>query len=260
MRLNDNRMSSADWVNLALFLDLNDGQRFLFMVLPHLAEPNGCFEHDPKMICGLTRCAMPDLEILFRLLNTEGLIIPYKMDGKNYWYLTRFLELQRLRQKAKVPSPPWLYWEPEPGSPDMSKGKYKVNPEKLQQYTGIQTLDINPPPERSREERSRDIKEETLDKKLPAEVGGNNAQGIETVVKEEKISASASKEERITQALNQLLDGATGIRATLNGSDEQQRQTIQRMLQVTSRSLKIADIVKEFEVVCDEGNWKVRVK
>jgi len=82
------------------------------------------------------------------------LLIAYQVNGGEYWYLTKFLEMQRLRQKSKIPCPPWLYWEPETGCVDTSKGKYKVNHEKLTAFTNSVALDIKPPPEVSRGEES----------------------------------------------------------------------------------------------------------
>jgi hypothetical protein len=208
-------------------------------VLPAIADTNGCFESDPRKICQLTCSKIADLEQLFRILQNEGMIESYEVQGKQYWYLSQFLDVQRLRTKAQTPNPPWIGWKPEKGAENQghtSQGRY---------FDRRKQPELLPPP---------------IDKKFTPDVEEKRCDIDIEEDKELKICASAEKEERMTLALHQLLDGQTGIRATLNGSESQQRETIQRMMQLTSRSLGIQDIVKEYEIVCDEGNWKVKKK
>lgn len=227
-------MSSADWINLSNCLELNGDQRYLFMVLPHIAETNGCFEHNPKMICSLTHCKMTDLEQLFRIMVEMSLLIAYKANGNEYWYLTKFLDMQRLRQKSKIPCPPWLYFEPESGCQDMSKGKYKVNNEKLLQYTNSLLLDNNPPPEQSRGERS----------------GGeiNNT--------EIAIAFNNDEKQRLELALNEVLDGSNGIRSSLNVNKSVQKQQILLALKCNPKH-KLNDVWQRFDIISEGDDWKV---
>jgi hypothetical protein len=234
MRINDNRMSSADWINLSNCLELNDAQKFLFMVLPHIAETNGCFEHNPKMITSLTQCKLSDLEQLFRIMASMGLLIAYKAHGGDYWYLTKFLEMQRLRTKSKIPCPPWLYWEPEASSQDMSKGKYKVYHDKLQAYTGSLPLDKKPPLEVSRGEKS----------------------GEEIKITDSACAFNNDDKQRYSQALKDVLDGEQGIRSVLVVDKLAQKYQILAALKCKTK-YKISDLSKRFDIEPVGDDWQV---
>lgn len=155
------RLLTSDLILTSNILGLNDGQRYLVLVLPAIADTNGCFESDPRKICQLTYSKITDLEQLFRILQNEGLIESYEVQGKQYWYLPQFLDSQRLRTKAQIPSPPWLYWKPERGAENQghtSQGRYFDNRKQPLQLTTSEpidkkfTLDV--------EEKRRDIDKE----------------------------------------------------------------------------------------------------
>lgn len=224
-------MSSADWINLSNCMELNGDQRYLFMVLPHIAETNGCFENNPKLICDLTRCKLTDLEQLFRIMVSMTLLVAYTVNGNQYWFLTKFLDMQRLRQKSKIPCPPWLYFEPE--SQDMSKGKYKIHHDKLQLYLSSNELDKNPPPELSREERSR---EEINNKEIAIAFNNDEKQRLET-------------------ALSDVLDGSNGIRSTLNVDKSVQKRQILLALKCNPK-YKLNELWQRFDIMLINDKWQ----
>lgn len=142
--------------------------------------------------------------------------------------------MQRLRQKSKVPCPPWLYWEPETGSQDMSKGKYRVHQEKLQSYTKSLLLDNNPPPEQSREERS----------------------GEEIYNKEIAIAFNNDVKQRLELALSDVLDGSQGIRSSLSVDKLAQKNQIYLALKCNPK-YKLNELWQRFDIIPEGDDWKV---
>lgn len=237
---------SAGWINLSNILELNESQRYLFVVLPSIADTNGCFESDPKMICMLTKTKITDLEQLFKIMLQNELLESYKYIGKDYWYLTRFLETQRLRMKSKVPSPPWLEWQPEKGALNQghtSQGRYVDK--------RYQSLFLEEPA--------------PIDTKFTLEVKGCDVIGSEgkesanapkNSKKIKDIDKSKTPYERMELALKEVLDGSNGIRESLEGKPVAEQQLI-ILCQLKGRpNLKIADIRPDFDIEPDGNDWK----
>lgn len=119
------RITTADYLNLSCALGLNDNQRFLFLALPMLADVNGTLEYNPQLILNCCNDNRPaDLAQLFQVMEKERLIELFEHNGQQYIYLTTFLTSQRLRTIAKLPSHPSVKFLPESIDKYDSKGRY----------------------------------------------------------------------------------------------------------------------------------------
>ena len=238
MTFKGHRMTNLDWINLSNVLGLNDAQRYLFLVLPNLADTNGCFEHDPRVICHLTSVKITDLEQLFRIMVNETLLENYEVKGDRYWYLTRFFEMQKLRTKAKLPSPPWLTWHPEKGQ--VSQGYYQ-DTRKLSLPSTIDTIDNKFTEIHSRVECEKE-KEKEKEKHC------NN-------VTDSACAFQDNDKQRFTQALKDVLDGKDGIRSTLIVDKLGQKHQI--IAAMKGRKYNITELWKRFDIEPVGDDWQV---
>lgn len=119
------RLTTGDYLNLACSLGLNDNQRFLFLALPMLADVNGTLEHKPQIILNCCNDNRPaDLAQLFTVMEKNRLLEYFEHNGQQYIYLTTFLESQKLRSIAKLPSHPSVKFLPASIDKYDSKGRY----------------------------------------------------------------------------------------------------------------------------------------
>lgn len=247
------RIATADWVLLSSSLGFNDAQKYLFMVLPNIADTNGCFEHMPQMICSITHCKMVDLEQLIRIMNEQKLIEPYEVCSRQYWYLTRFLEMQKLRTKAKTPSPPWLTWKPE-SYQNPSRGSY-VDKRMLQ--PALDAIDKKLPLDCDcdcEEIEKNNVHCTDIANALSTDNKYNTEQ--ENIAIDKKLPVNSSQNlSRMETALHELLDGKYNIRSTLTTDMNIQKEQILKMLQICSRSLEIWDIVDQYSITWSNGKW-----
>lgn len=242
MKFNGNRMTNIDWINLSNVLGLNDAQRYLFIVLPNIADTNGCFESDPRVICHLTSTKITDLEQLFKLMVSEELLENYQVGGKWYWYLTRFLEMQKLRTKAKIPCPPWLTWQPEKGQ--ISQGCYQ-DTRKLLPTTTTLAIDNKFTENHPRVEES--VSRGECECEMIKDVQCNNVPD----------SANAlNDKQQLEQALQDVFSGEKAIKLNPEYSKQVHKQQILMALKCNPK-YKLNNVWQRFDIMPEGDDWKV---
>lgn len=244
--------------NLLIDLELSDTQRLIAITMYMLAEPNGVLEKNPT---GLIRQActgkLGDVSLVYDILENAGIVeyfcisqatIDNKRNVFNYIYLSNYLDEQYHNTKSRLPSPPWVSFEPHitrAGEKDWSKGHY-IDTRKqnlfLPQIAESTKLDIIPQAEMNGMELKKEVKVSA------------NAPKKEKKLKDN--GKSKSPYERMTLALKTVLDGDNGIRQTLAGDIEFQKQLIRTCLTSGRVSLGIEDILCNYDIEPDGSDWK----
>lgn len=121
-----------------------------------LADVNGTLEYNPSIILNCCNDNRPaDLAQLLNVMEKNRLLEFFEHNGQQYIYLTTFLESQKLRSIAKLPSHPSVKFLPASIDKYDSKGRYydvrRVPNDLLMRLSPI---DKKPP----LEEKRRDIK------------------------------------------------------------------------------------------------------
>lgn len=247
--------------NLLIDLELSDTQRILALTMYSLAEPNGVLEKNPS---GLIRQAstgkLGDVSLVYDILENAGIVEFFLVNQANYdnkrnvfqyIYLTNYLDEQWHTTKSRLPSPPWVMFEPhtmKSGDKDWSKGHY-IDTRKqnlfLSQIAKSTNLDTNPQAELNRIELNRIERKEKESACTPKE---NK--------KIKDIDNTKTPYERMELALKEVLDGSNGIRSTLTGDPKTQKQQIACILKACSKQLGITDILDQFDIEPDSDDWK----
>lgn len=245
--------------NLLIDLELSDTQRILALTMYSLAEPNGVLEKNPS---GLIRQAntgkLGDVSLVYDILENAGIIEFFYVNQANYdnkrnvfqyIYLSNYLDDQWHNTKSRLPSPPWVMFEPhtmKSGDKDWSKGHYID--------TRKQNLFLSPIEESSK-----------LDTNPQAEVNGmeeNRKEGKEPAKapkdknKTTDIDNTKTPYERMELALKEVLDGRYKLRSTLHDDPKIQKEQIMACLKINSNNLGITDILNEFDIEPDGNDWK----
>ena len=244
--------------NLLIDLELSDTQRILALTMYSLAEPNGVLEKNPS---GLIRQAgtgkLGDVSLVYDILENAGIIEFFYVNQANYdnkrnvfqyIYLSNYLDDQWHNTKSRLPSPPWVTFEPhitKTGDKDWSKGHY-IDTRKqnlfLSPIEESSKLDTNPQTEMNRTELN-------IERKEPA-----NALKKDKKIKD--IDKSKTPYDRMATALKEVLDGSHGIRNTLKGDPKTQKEQITCILKACTKQLGITDILNEFDIEPDGNDWK----
>lgn len=239
-------------------LELNATQRWIAITMYMIAEPNGVLNKNPM---ALKRQAgdgtLADVHLVYEALANAGLMeyfnhLRVTEDKKfvdEYIYLTDYLSHQKFWSKAQLPSPPWVSYKPllkQNGEVDTSRGRY------FDTRHDVKLLSDS------------SDKDDIFDKIPQTELNG-----IELNI-EKKVSANASKKDkkikdidksktpcdRMKLALKAVLDGDNGIRHTLTGDPQTQKNQIMGVMKGCCGKLGIDDILSDFDIEPDGNDWK----
>ena len=249
--------------NELLDMELNSTQRWLAITMYMIAEPNGVLSKNPM---ALKRQAgdgtLADVHLVYEALSNAGLLEFFSHIRTNedreivdeYIYLTDYLNHQKFWSKAKLPSPPWVKYKPmtkDNGQYDPSRGRYYDTRQEcnllLDNTDKDNIFDKNPQTELKGKELN--IERKGIEKKESAIALNDNK-------KTKDIDKPKTPYERIELALKEVLDGKNGIRDNLTGDLSTQKDQIRFMMNGSSLTLGINDILSDFDIEYTGNDWK----